>query len=391
MKQLLLLLTLVILSTSAFSQTYKDAMSFGFGASSPRMFGDVYSENMNFGAHAFVQKDFDETNSLRIKLDYLNFTSTNPSSLNVTPAMLKAPSTNSVVLSFDYLNTLTPCKPLKLYIGTGISVLSFKVTNGSALVGTKNILGEISFNFIAGARLAMNSNWDVRGEFAMHQLSTDRFDGVVGPNGGLFGGTLDSYISAEFSAMYFFDRGTETKYCESPGGITNIYNNSTTTNGAPVVAGANAAVDYDRIQRMIDASKNVPAVVDYKKIDDLIAARLEKMPKNNGAGGATALVGINFDLNDATIKSENYAILAQDASILLANTYLNVEIQGFTDKDGNSKSNLALSEKRANNVKNYLVAKGVSASRLTVKSLGEATPVSENKSYNRRVELVIVK
>ncbi len=435
MRKLFLLLSIVLISSITFSQTYKDAWSIGFGISSPRIFGDVYSENFNFGVHAFVQKDFDETNSFRIKLDYLKMTSN--AVLNaVAIGKPNGPTNKSSVLALDYLNTITPCKQLKLYFGTGISLIYFSLTDAVPPVANKSEFGEISINFIAGTRYSINKEWDLRGEFGLHQLSTDRFDGMFGPNGGLFGGTLDTYISSEISAMYYFDRGTEIKICDAPDGITR---NNTTSVGVdynkiqdmiqkavaskevPVVAGTSVGVDYNKIQDMIQkavASKEVPVVsgtsvgvdynkiqdmiqkavasnkvtadVDYKKIDDLMSAKLDQLHRDS-SNGTRALVGINFDVNNAEIKPEYYAVLAQDASILLSNASLNIEIQGFTDKDGSKKSNSILSERRAKNVKNYLVSKGVSPSRISIKALGAAHPISENKSYNRRIEFVIVK
>jgi OOP family OmpA-OmpF porin len=69
-----------------------------------------------------------------------------------------------------------------------------------------------------------------------------------------------------------------------------------------------------------------------------------------------------------------------------------IEIGGHTDADGHESSNLKLSQRRADTVKNYLVKKGVPASRMTAKGYGELHPVADNKSpegkaKNRRVEL----
>ena len=67
-------------------------------------------------------------------------------------------------------------------------------------------------------------------------------------------------------------------------------------------------------------------------------------------------------------------------------------IAGHTDSDGRASSNLRLSDKRANAVKDYLVKKGIDASRLSAIGYGEANPAftnatKEGKSQNRRVEI----
>ena len=68
------------------------------------------------------------------------------------------------------------------------------------------------------------------------------------------------------------------------------------------------------------------------------------------------------------------------------------ELTGYTDSRGSEKKNLELSLARAESVKNYLVTKGVSSNRITIKGAGSANPVGDNKTKegrakNRRVEI----
>jgi OOP family OmpA-OmpF porin len=77
--------------------------------------------------------------------------------------------------------------------------------------------------------------------------------------------------------------------------------------------------------------------------------------------------------------------LDEIASALAANTTVNdVVITGYTDRLGSNSYNQALSERRANAVKNYLSAKGVSANRLNAQGKGEANPVVECSDKNRQ-------
>jgi len=69
-------------------------------------------------------------------------------------------------------------------------------------------------------------------------------------------------------------------------------------------------------------------------------------------------------------------------------------VKGFTDNTGSPSGNLKLSDKRANAVRDYLISKGIDASRLTAKGYGEDSPIDSNKtrsgrSNNRRVEVKV--
>lgn len=368
MKKLQLLVLLALLTTASFSQTYENSWGIGFGLTSPRMFGDVSSEFFDFGAHLSINRSFDQFSTLRVKLDYLNFTSSSV----ISPT---APSTRSYNIGLDYLYGISVCYPVNIYLGAGASFLFFNVKNSQAPAKNGNFAGEMAINFIGGAKYSIGTDWDLHVEFALHQTSTDRYDGVYAANGGIFGGTLDSYLTSELGFIYYFDRGRATNFCDLPKGITNIYNQSPAS-----------TVDYDRIRGMIDASKADILAKTDKRFDELAGA---KNTITTPCGDA--LVGINFDFNKSEIKPENYAILAQDASILLSNPDMKVEVGGYTDIDGTENYNAHLSDRRAESVKNYLVAKGVDASRLTTKGYGEDSQIQESKYYNRRVEFKVIK
>ena len=72
----------------------------------------------------------------------------------------------------------------------------------------------------------------------------------------------------------------------------------------------------------------------------------------------------------------------------------NFAIEGHTDSDGRSSSNLRLSNTRANAVMNYFISKGISSSRLTAQGFGEDYPIDTNstragKANNRRVVIKV--
>ena len=108
--------------------------------------------------------------------------------------------------------------------------------------------------------------------------------------------------------------------------------------------------------------------------------------------GDLVLEGVTFENDSAQLKPESAATLDSVAASLLAWPEVRVEVEGHTDSTGSDAYNQKLSQKRAESVRDYLVAKGVDASRLSAKGYGEAEPIADNKSEdgrarNRRVEL----
>jgi OOP family OmpA-OmpF porin len=104
------------------------------------------------------------------------------------------------------------------------------------------------------------------------------------------------------------------------------------------------------------------------------------------------LEGVHFQTNKAVLLPESSAILDRVAESLIAHPEVIIEVGGHSDSDGSDASNLKLSTKRANAVRDYLIKKGVPASQMTAKGYGETQPISDNKTpegkaMNRRVEL----
>lgn len=104
------------------------------------------------------------------------------------------------------------------------------------------------------------------------------------------------------------------------------------------------------------------------------------------------MVNFGFDSSDLTNAAKiNLDKLAQ---VLVNNPDTNINIYGHTDSKGADTYNLTLSEKRAGSVKNYLMSKGVSSSRMIAMGMGEKEPIASNetdagRAQNRRVEFAI--
>ena len=109
-------------------------------------------------------------------------------------------------------------------------------------------------------------------------------------------------------------------------------------------------------------------------------------------GDAETLTGVfYFDFDQAIVKRSGHVELDKHASALMSERTLRVRLEGHADERGTREYNLALGERRANAVRAYLVAQGVSRSQIEVISYGEEKPQvmgngESNWARNRRVE-----
>jgi OOP family OmpA-OmpF porin len=108
--------------------------------------------------------------------------------------------------------------------------------------------------------------------------------------------------------------------------------------------------------------------------------------------GQLVLKGVNFESSKAVLLKGSYNVLDEVAESLREWPEINIEIQGHTDNSGNSAKNLALSQERAETVRQYLIDKGINAYRLTSVGYGQDKPIADNKTatgraQNRRVEI----
>ncbi len=118
------------------------------------------------------------------------------------------------------------------------------------------------------------------------------------------------------------------------------------------------------------------------------------VPKGAGAGMESPLNDIFFDFDKSALKPEGKAALDENVKWLKATAKVTLVIEGHCDERGTAEYNLALGERRARATRDYLVAAGIDAKRLSMLSYGEERPfvVGHDESawkWNRRAHFVV--
>lgn len=104
------------------------------------------------------------------------------------------------------------------------------------------------------------------------------------------------------------------------------------------------------------------------------------------------LNGVTFEFDKARLRPDARTILKEVAQILARYPDMEVEIAGHTDGKGTQEYNLKLSQRRAEAVRNHLIALGIKGERITAVGYGKSQPIDSNttdagREVNRRVEM----
>lgn len=166
---------------------------------------------------------------------------------------------------------------------------------------------------------------------------------------------------------------------------------------------AKAQADAARAQAEAEAAEARAKAAEANKSAESAEAVREKLRQQLNSVLATSesarglivnMSDVLFNTGQYTLKPATQISLAKVAGILLAYPGLQVQVEGFTDSVGSDAFNQTLSDKRAETVKDFLVAQGVPPTNITSQGFGKNNPVADNstasgRTQNRRVNMVV--
>ena len=160
-----------------------------------------------------------------------------------------------------------------------------------------------------------------------------------------------------------------------------------TADGCPAAPVVQTDSDGDGVY---DAQDECSGTLEGLKVDEKGCA----VETVDGQAQSIVLKGVTFLPGSATLTAEAKTVLDTAAAALSGQQGLEVELGGHTDAQGKDAANQALSQRRAESVRQYLVGKGIDAGRMTAVGYGETQPIADNntpagRAENRRVEFKI--
>lgn len=137
------------------------------------------------------------------------------------------------------------------------------------------------------------------------------------------------------------------------------------------------------------SSLEVPTLPEGSEFQDMEIQIMYEM------ASSITLDDLHFATGKSMISANSYSGLNDLTDYLKRKKDIRILIGGHTDNVGDPVANLKLSEARALAVKDYLIKKGISTTRLISKGYGEARPIADNsssegRSTNRRTEIEII-
>ncbi len=127
-------------------------------------------------------------------------------------------------------------------------------------------------------------------------------------------------------------------------------------------------------------------------VADQSVAGVSITSKSTATQAVLANAVVYFEYDQFSLSAKSIQALKGVSELMKRNTKITISIEGHADERGTREYNLALGQRRAESVSNYLIANGIKRNRLVTKSYGEERPLSLGSndtawSKNRRVEI----
>ncbi len=135
---------------------------------------------------------------------------------------------------------------------------------------------------------------------------------------------------------------------------------------------------------------DIPALKNNETYKNIFKIDLQFQPSKT-----FVLEDCNFETGKANLEPESYAVIDELIAFMMRKDDERIELGGHTDNVGKPAANLKLSQERAEAVRAYMIAKGITEDRIIAKGYGSTLPVADNKTeegraQNRRTEVKIL-
>jgi OOP family OmpA-OmpF porin len=170
---------------------------------------------------------------------------------------------------------------------------------------------------------------------------------------------------------------------------------------SPVDGAFKVVLPFDKNYTIRASADKFFAISETFMVDSLIKAGHKEIHKDLylvpiEIGQVVRLNNVFFDFDKWDLRPESFVELDRVVKLLKENPAIEIEMSAHTDSHGTDEYNFKLSDNRARSVMEYIISKGIAASRIISKGYGESKPVvdndtDENRQMNRRVEFKITK
>jgi peptidoglycan-associated lipoprotein len=146
------------------------------------------------------------------------------------------------------------------------------------------------------------------------------------------------------------------------------------------------------------AARRADSIAAARRADSIAAAQraAEAAARERAVAAARATLEerVQFDYDKSDIRTDAAAVLRRKVDVLRASPQVQLRITGNADERGSTEYNLALGQRRAESVRQFLTGFGLDASRFSITSLGEENPIAMGHdeaawAQNRRADFQI--